>query len=313
MALNRIKDFDPNYRDHFNGDDVKNLDVYSGTERIGSVDDVLVDDEGRFRYLVINTGAWIFGKKVLLPIGRAQIDYTAHRVNAAGLSRQQAENLPEFSEEMLTGYDYDYEEQVRSIYRPGAASVAPANAPIDRTAGLEASAAVDADYSADRAMATPTQFDRESYAYDHEPALFEMNDRDHQNLRLYEERLIANKRREKTGEVAVGKRVETETARVSVPYDKERVVIERVSTGDATTAVTPGEANFNEGEVARIEVFEESPDIRKEAFVREEVQVRKVIDHDTANAEEQIRREELDIKTDGRPVVENPSQREGRF
>ena len=110
----------------------------------------------------------------------------------------------------------------------------------------------------------------------------------------------------------MGKRVETETARVSVPYDKERVVIERVTPSDAATAVAPGEATFHEGEVARIEVFEETPDIRKEAFVREEVQVRKVVDHDTANAEEQIRREELDIKTDGRPVVENPSNMEGR-
>ena len=308
MALHRIKDFDPNYRDHFNGDDVKNLDVYSGTERIGSVDDVLVDDEGRFRYLVVNTGAWIFGKKVLLPIGRAQINYTDHRVNAAGLSRQQAENLPEFSEEMLTGYDYDYEEQVRSVYRPGATMAAP----IDATSGLNTSAALDADYPTNRAVAAPAQFDRESYDYGDEPALFGMNDRDHQNLRLYEERLVANKRREKTGEVTVGKRVETETARVSVPYDKERVVIERVSTGDAMTAVAPGEATFNEGEVARIEVFEETPDIHKEAFVREEVQVRKVIDHDTENAEEQIRREELDIKTDGRPVVENPSNLESR-
>ena len=325
MALNRIKDFDPNYRDHFNGDDVKNLDVYSGTERIGSVDDVLVDDEGRFRYLVINTGAWIFGKKVLLPIGRAQIDYTAHRVNANGLTRQQAENLPEFSEEMLTGYDYDYEEQVRSVYRPtatmdtagmGAMGTAGMGVPemgsLDAAGAVDTSATIDADYRNERAMTAPATFDRESYAYDQEPHLFEMNDRDHQNLRLYEERLVANKRREKTGEVTVGKRVETETARVAVPYDKERVVIERVSPRDAVTPVAPGEATFNEGEVARIEVYEETPEIRKEAFVREEVQVRKVVDHDTANAEEQIRREELDIKTDGRPVVENPNAVENR-
>jgi stress response protein YsnF len=54
-----------------------------------------------------------------------------------------------------------------------------------------------------------------------------MNEQEHQKLRLYEERLVANKIRRQTGEVAIGKRVETETARVSVPVEKERVVIER--------------------------------------------------------------------------------------
>jgi uncharacterized protein (TIGR02271 family) len=56
-----------------------------------------------------------------------------------------------------------------------------------------------------------------------------MNQQDHQNLKLYEERLVANKSRVKTGEVSVGKHVETETARVAVPVEKERVIIERTT------------------------------------------------------------------------------------
>jgi len=46
-------------------------------------------------------------------------------------------------------------------------------------------------------------------------------------------------------------------------------VIERVTPTDAGRAVSPGEIDFQEGEVARIEVYEETPDIHKEAFVRE--------------------------------------------
>ncbi len=134
-------------------------------------------------------------------------------------------------------------------------------------------------------------------------------DRADSSFKLYEERLIADKQREKTGEVAVGKRVETETARVSVPIDKERVVIERTTPVDAGTAVAPGEANFGAGEVARVEVYEEKADVRKEAFVREEVNVKKVVDHSTVNAEEQLKREELDVKTDGNPVVRRPDGR----
>lgn len=283
MSLQRIKDFDPDYRQHFDDRDIVGFGFYSGDEKIGSVDDLLVDEEGRFRYLVVNTGAWIFGKKVLLPIGQARIDYNVRRVFAQGLTRAQVEALPEFTNE--GNVDYNYEEQVRGAYRPTVAQQ-----------GLDRSAA-------------SGPYDRDSYRYERDPALYNLNDRDHQNLRLYEERLIANKQRQKTGDVIVGKRVETEQARVQVPVEKERVVIERTTPTDAGRAVAPGEATFDQGEVARVEVYEETPDVRKEAFVREEVNVRKEVDRDTVNAEDEIRREELDIDTNGRPIVENPTER----
>ena len=121
---------------------------------------------------------------------------------------------------------------------------------------------------------------------------------DNDKIRLYEERLMVNKQRAKAGEVSVGKRVETDTAAVSVPVERERVVIERT---DATTgrAVAPGTANFAEGTVANVELYEETADIQKQAFVREEVQVRKEVETDTVSARETIRREELEVESDG--------------
>lgn len=311
MALHKINDFDPNYRDHFNGEDVKDLDLYSGNDKIGSVADVLVDEEGRFRYLVINTGAWIFGKKVLMPIGITRIDYTNRRVYANNLTKEQVERLPEYDESMLRDYDYTYEENVRNVYRPSGRPVGTVgnSAPVEMSAALESPIPVEGTPIA----ATPVTAtsgaamsdDRDIYRYDTEPDLFNLNDRDHQNLRLYEERLIANKRREKTGEVVVGKHVETRTERAEVPIERERVIIERTTPADAGRTVAPGEIDFQAGEVARVEVYEEVPEIRKEAFVREEVRVQKVVDRDTVNAEEELRREEIDIDTQGRPVVEN--------
>lgn len=129
---------------------------------------------------------------------------------------------------------------------------------------------------------------------------------DDATVNLYEERLIADKHRERTGEVIVGKHVETETARVSVPLEKERVVIEQVST--SSEAVDPGSVRFGE-EVARVELYEEVPEIHKEAFVREEVNVKKIVERDTVSVEEQLRREELDIDTQGRPVVDGDPNR----
>ncbi|MEH2144400.1 DUF2382 domain-containing protein [Nostoc sp.] len=297
MVLYKLEDFEPNYRDAFEGQDIKGLGVYTqgSDEKIGSVTDVLVDEEGHFRYLVVDLGFWIFGKKVLLPIGRARIDYNVDRVYTIGLTREQAESLPEFNERQTL--DYDYEERVRGVYRQ----------PTDYTLPVEASTPVDALAPLDTPTPTPTPtptYARDNYTYEREPSLFGLNEQENQTLRLYEERLIASKRRQKTGEVSIGKHVETDTARIAIPIEKERVVIERVTPADAGTAVSGREADFREGEVARIEIHEETPDVRKEAFLREEVRVRKVVDQETVETQETVRREELDVNSGNLPIEE---------
>ena len=282
MTLVKLTELDNNYRDVAGGEDITNFDVYSdiNNEKVGSIKDILVDEEGHFRYLIVDVGFLIFGKKVLMPIGRSRISYSEKRVYAIGMTKEQAEKLPEFSENQKV--DYDYEESVRGLYRPQTIDTTATSAP--SSAGI---------------------FDRNTYNYQQDHSLFGMNEQNHQSLRLYEERLVASKKRMKTGEVTVGKHVETETRSVSVPIEKERVVIERTTPAEGSTVVTTGEASFTEGEVARIEVYEETPDIHKEAFVREEVRVRKEVDRDTVNAEETIRREELDVNTQGTPVLDN--------
>lgn len=280
MTLHKIKDFNPEYKENFGGRDIKGIDLYVGNDKVGSIDDILVDDGGQFRYFIISTGGWISGKKVLLPIGRARIENDGKRAYANDLTKAQVEALPEFTEDMMV--DYDHEEQVRGIYR---SSTAQQSAPSSNGAPM-------ADY------------DRNSYTYDKEPDLYDMNEQNHPNLKLYGERLVASKTRQKTGEAVIAKRVETETAQASVAVDKERVTIERIPS-NSEQAVAVGEANFQEGEVARMDIYEEVPEFRKEAFVREEVRVNKVVDHETATAEETLRREELDVNTEGRPVVEN--------
>lgn len=110
-------------------------------------------------------------------------------------------------------------------------------------------------------------------------------------IELYEERLVADKTRQKVGDVAISKRVETQPAQVSVPIEKERIVIERmVPTHDRLA----GNLKFGEGRT-RIETYEEIPQVRKEVFVREEVKIAKKIELETATSQAQVRHEELDI------------------
>lgn len=277
MALVKLEEFYPDYREHdsHNIDDIKSFDVYDQTnDKIGSIHNILVDEQtGKFRYFVVDTGFWIFGKKVLLPVGLADIRYTDRRIYAKSLTKEQVENLPNFDE--LEKVDYDYEEQVRGVYRTSTAA---------------------------SGITQPATYDRSTYNYEQEPSLYDINKQDSQTLKLYEERLVASKQRRKTGEVTIGKHVETETARVAVPVEKERVVIERTNPTN-TTPTNPGNA-FREGEVARMEIYEETPDIRKEAVLKEEVKVKKVVEHDTVQAQETVRREELDIDAEGRPIVD---------
>jgi len=330
MPLFKIADFNPNYKQEaFDGEDVKGIDVYAGgnNEKIGTIYDVLVDQTGQFRYFVIDTGFWIFGKKVLLPVARCRVDVNGQRLYATGLTnKHQAEQLPEYNDSMTV--DYDYEERVRHIYRTPSVE---SSLPLEASLPVEASRSVEAPTQSVQprpvshqprpaqpqprpaqprpAQPRPAAHDRQSYTYAHEPSLYQMSDQDHQKLRLYEERLVTSKSRRKAGEVTVGKHVETETATASVPVEKERVVIERTTPDKSRTSVVPGDVDFREGEVAHMEVYEEDADIRKQAFVREEVNVRKEVKRDTVDTTETLRREELDVNAQGRPVVERSDHR----
>ncbi|MFB2934469.1 PRC-barrel domain-containing protein [Aerosakkonemataceae cyanobacterium BLCC-F154] len=166
MPLYKLQDFYPNYKEAFHGDDVKALDLYTeGGEKIGSVDRVLVDEEGRFRYLVVSTGFLGFGKKILLPIGLSRIDYNAGRVFVDGLSKEQAEQLPEYQEKMsLTP---EQENKIRIIYQGKAGNATSTN---------------------------ESDFNRQSYSYQQEPSMYEMTQQRHGDFSIYEERLIASRR-----------------------------------------------------------------------------------------------------------------------
>jgi uncharacterized protein (TIGR02271 family) len=259
-----------------------------------------VDESGRIRYFVIDTGFWIFGKKVLLPVGYCQIDERVKRIYAIGLlNKQQVEELPEYNDS--TRVNRRYEERVGEVYRSAVGSISSTTermAPVEVSAPLDVAAS--ARSSALSAQAKDATDDSDTYNYQQEPSVYDLNDRDHQTLKLYEERLTTSKRRHQTGEVVVSKHVETETKLVSLPLKKERVIIERTIPADTETIVSPRRANFSEGELARMKVYEETADIHKGAFVREEVRIRKAVEQETVEVEETLRHEELDVDTQKR-------------
>lgn len=235
MALLKIKDFDPNYRDTFGGHDLKDLEVYSdvNNEKIGTVNDLLVDQQGHFRYFVLDLGFWGFGKKVLLPVGRSQVDSEGRFIRALGFTKNQAENLPEFSEKLKI--DHDYEERVRGNYRtPTDAPMSQQMRSVESSAPLEGRQAqpnmntpgaapmpAQGGYMGQQpypqggqppmptqggqvpasAMGQPPMPAQGGYSstspsvydYQQEPQLYGMTDQHHSVLKRYEQRLISKK------------------------------------------------------------------------------------------------------------------------
>ena len=276
MSLQSIAEYNPEYFQELESDLISRP-VFIGltNEEIGTVSDVLVDEAGHFRYLVVDTGSWLAEGQFLLPIGRCRAIQDSNAIALIGIDDKQIlEQIPPYNSD--SEIDYDYEEALRSIYRQSIAT--------DEAEALS--------------------YDRDSYSYDREPELYQISAEDSQTIKLYEERLITSKQRNEVGEVTVSKRILTETQEVAVPIEKEKVVVKRTDATE-TTPVEPGEANFEEGEVARVKVYEETANIEKKAYVREEVEIKKEVEKEVVTASETLRKEELEI--DGKENVEMES------
>lgn len=89
MALSRIEDFDPNYRNRLGGD-IQSFEVYTNTNQpVGRVVDAWVDDIGNIQQLVIDLNAPPPGNRVMLPLSQAQIDRTTRRIYVDDLPQLQ--------------------------------------------------------------------------------------------------------------------------------------------------------------------------------------------------------------------------------
>ena len=103
------------YRDYesWQGSDISGFSVEAIDGEIGSVDQATYDVASSF--LVVDTGPWIFGKKVLLPAGvvdRVDLDAETVYVNR---TKDEIKNAPEFDHD--TGLrDEDYRDRLGGYY-----------------------------------------------------------------------------------------------------------------------------------------------------------------------------------------------------
>src|SRR5262245_32205179 len=96
--------------------DLTGYSVEASDGGIGKVDEATYEVGGSF--IVVDTGPWIFGKKVLLPAGVIErVDPDEQQI-VVTLTKDQIKNAPEFDEMRFT--DEAYRSEVGGYYGRGA-------------------------------------------------------------------------------------------------------------------------------------------------------------------------------------------------
>ena len=98
--------------------DLSGMSVEALDGSIGKVDET-TNDVGA-SYIVVDTGPWIFGKKVLLPAGViSRVDFDTETV-FVNRTKDQIKNAPEYDEAKMreAAYRERYQSQVGSYYGP---------------------------------------------------------------------------------------------------------------------------------------------------------------------------------------------------
>lgn len=259
--------------------DVRGWDVLSSDgRRIGEVDDLLVDiDAMKVRYLDVEMDPELIDgdrtRHILIPIGYARLDRSQDQVRVDALDSTRLSMIPDYDNQPLTG---EYESRLHSHFR-GAGG------------GREGPEIIEEDVStASRFYGRGTE---ESRSKEREK---ERGVGEERHLTLSEEELDVGRREHRSGEVTVGKKVETEHVHERVPLRHEEVTIEhRPAEG------MRGSARIGEEEEIRVPISEEELTVDKRVVPKEEIVVRKQERIDTQDVDADLRRERVDIRREG--------------
>jgi uncharacterized protein (TIGR02271 family) len=112
-------------------------------------------------------------------------------------------------------------------------------------------------------------------------------------MTLAEEELAVGKRRVASGEVEVGKRVETERVRESVPVMREEVTVERRPATGMSTA-----PEITDGEI-RVPLSHEEVIVEKRVVPKEELVIKKHQVQEQEVVEDTVRRERAEVRKTG--------------
>lgn len=281
--LHRLSDISNSYREDFQDTGLYSpvgATAYAGGRQLGTVRDVLVDDDyGKIRYLLVDDDNGSLNGALIVPIGYARIENDG--VHFDGMSESQLTSLHRYDEN--EEYTFDVEESDERVLRGASTSTGTVGTTMgDAAMGTAAMGAA----SASTAGAS---YDREA-----RERMFKTPDR----LQLLEERLTVNKEKYRAGSVQIGKRVETHQETVSVPVQREEVIIERHPVSNPQPV--QGDVLSGSGtETVRVDLEAERAQVSKQAFVTEEVEVGKRVVTEQQTVTDTVGREVLEVNQTG--------------
>jgi hypothetical protein len=103
--------------DPMQGIDLTGFEVEALDGKIGKLDEATNETGGS--YLVVDTGPWIFGKKVLLPAGVIRRIDTENESVYVNRTKDEIKNAPDFDPD--TYRDQSYRDRIESYYGVGGA------------------------------------------------------------------------------------------------------------------------------------------------------------------------------------------------
>ncbi len=259
--------------ERFSGYEVRD----SAGEKVGEVDEIFVDEDGRPEYVGVKTGLPGAGSP-LIPLEAARVDEGRRMIEVPSLPKGRIEDGPSYGDgREITP---DFEQRVRSYYG------------LEGARDPEGHGASAGYHGADD---EPSSGFTERGAGEHDSG---PQDTDDLRVQRSEEEVRVGTRGREAGAVKVRKSVRTEREQVRVPKRREEVDIERVP-GEGREA---SGAEIGEGdEVVVVQVLEEEVVVSKRVVVKEEIRLRKKVVEDEEVVEVDLRKEEVDIEdTTGR-------------
>ncbi len=231
-------------------------------EKIGSVDDLFVDENDSPEYMGVKMG-FLGTRTTLIPFQIARVN-DARQIIEVAADKETLKNGPTFDDDReITP---EFENEVYSYYG------------LQRSSTIEQSGTYGA-YYAEQSTQTTGVANPTDVSYE-----------DEVRVQRIEEELRVGTRERKAGSIRVRKRVRTDHERIEVPTRHEEVSMERVPVEGGAS-----EAEIGEEEVM-VPVTEEEVVVHKRPVLKEEVRIRKDVVEDTEVVEEEVRREEVEVE-----------------
>jgi uncharacterized protein (TIGR02271 family) len=235
-------------------------------DKIGSIDNVYLDTEtGRPEWVAVNTG--LFGMNTnLAPIVGSQVTDDGVQLD---VEKDTVKDAPHVGEDRPL--EVDEERRLYEHYQ------------IDLTGGADA-------YFAE---------ERQSHGYQVDRRADDGYEVDEAALTRREEELEVGKHKESAGKVRLRKYVTTEMETVTVPVEKERVVVERESASGKTSGKSSGKSSGKIGdESVEMELEEDVIDVDKRVVDKETVRAGKQKVTETEKVQAEVRKEQVDVEGD---------------